>query len=76
MVDLKKEQETSLKIHEDKHRIKERELKQDRLHLNQGVKELEISHENYLRAINKEHDKNRKDQRVEFEREASELRFK
>jgi hypothetical protein len=73
---LKKEQETSLKIHEDKHRIQERELKSDRINLNQCVKELEISHENYLRSLNKEHDKNRKNQRTEFEREASELRTK
>lgn len=46
LIDLKKEQETSLKIYEDKHRIQERELKVDRLNLNQSVKELEISHEN------------------------------
>ncbi|RHY28953.1 hypothetical protein DYB32_005580 [Aphanomyces invadans] len=67
---LKIESETSLKIGQDDHRTIERELKTDKRSLKLDLKEMELSHEDYLKTLKQARPS------VEFERHAKELQQK
>ena len=48
---LKTESELSLKLEQDDHRVGEAELKSDRRSLKLDLKEMELSHEDYLKSL-------------------------
>mmetsp|Transcript_11500 Transcript_11500/g.12632 ORF Transcript_11500/g.12632 Transcript_11500/m.12632 type:complete len:471 (+) Transcript_11500:43-1455(+) len=76
VVDLKKAAEMQLKISEDDHRTKERELKADRRALNVQLKEKEVCHEDFLRALKRDFHKKITAMRQEYERKANDLKTK
>jgi len=73
---LKTDAETSLKLSQDSHRGAEAEIKADRRGLKLDLKEMELSHEDYLKSLKQEQDKNITLLRQEFERTAKELQLK
>ncbi|CAK4076160.1 unnamed protein product [Aphanomyces euteiches] len=73
---LKLEAETTLKIGQDDNRTTERELKMDKRALKLDLKEMELSHEDYLKTLKQEQDKRITILRHEFERHAKELQQK
>ena len=72
--ELRKDVEVTLKQLEDQHRIKERALKTDIRALHVGLKEQELSQENYIFALQAENDKKQTELRQEFERQANDLK--
>ncbi|KAL4108287.1 hypothetical protein PRIC1_000005 [Phytophthora ramorum] len=72
---LKKEMEQSLKLSQDDYRGNERELKTDK-RLKFDLKEIELSHQDYLKSLKQEQDRRITVLRQEFERHAKELQQK
>eukprot|EP00953_Heterococcus_sp_UTEX-ZZ885_P019953 11146-Heterococcus_DN1.PRE.1 len=68
----KTEAEVSLKLAQGDHRDGESELKVDRTALKVHLKEMELAHEDYLKALKQAQDKNITLLRGEFERKTSE----
>ncbi|KAF1784287.1 S-adenosyl-L-methionine-dependent methyltransferase [Phytophthora cactorum] len=73
---LKKEMEQSLKLSQDDYRGNERELKTDKRRLKFDLKEIELSHQDYLKSLKQEQDRRITVLRQEFERHAKELQQK
>jgi len=70
------EQERALKLSQDDFRDGERELKADKRRLKLGLKEIELSHQDYLTSLKQEQDRRITLLRQEFERHARELQLK
>ncbi|KAF1331630.1 hypothetical protein FI667_g4181, partial [Globisporangium splendens] len=70
------EMETSLKLSQDDCREDECELKADKWRLKFDLKEIELSHEDYLKSLKQEQDRRITMLRQEFERHAKELQQK
>lgn len=70
------EMEKSLKLSQDDYRVNERELKADKRRLKFDLKEIELSHEDYLKSLKQEQDRRITVLRQEFERHAKELQQK
>lgn len=68
--------EKSLKLSQDDYRDNERELKADKRRLKFDLKEIELSHEDYLKSLKQEQDRRITVLRQEFERHAKELQQK
>eukprot|EP00753_Platysulcus_tardus_P011013 PLAT322.1.p1 GENE.PLAT322.1~~PLAT322.1.p1 ORF type:complete len:481 (+),score=293.37 PLAT322.1:69-1511(+) len=73
---LKTEAERTLKLQQDAHRGAEAELKTDRRVLKLEHKEMELSHEDYLKSLKQEQDRAITLLRQEFERKAKEMQQK
>ncbi|RLN55135.1 hypothetical protein BBJ29_008708 [Phytophthora kernoviae] len=73
---LKKEMEQSLKLSQGDYRGNERELKTDKRRLKFDLKEIELSHQDYLKSLKQEQDRRITVLRQEFERHAKELQQK
>ncbi len=76
LTDLKKEAETTLKNEEDEHRVQQRKLKADVRSLKIAGKEQEIRHADYLRALQKDNNKEASSIRQEYERVSNEIKMK
>lgn len=76
ITELKKDMEKSLKLSQDDYRDNERELKSDKRRLKFDLKEIELSHEDYLKSLKQEQDRRITILRQEFERHAKELQQK
>ncbi|TMW57157.1 hypothetical protein Poli38472_003082 [Pythium oligandrum] len=72
----KKNQEQTLKLSQDEYRDNERELKSDKRRLKFDLKEIELSHEDYLKSLKQDQDRRITVLRQEFERHAKELQQK
>ncbi|KAK1938224.1 Dynein regulatory complex subunit 4 [Phytophthora citrophthora] len=68
--------EQSLKLSQDDYRGNERELKTDKRRLKFDLKEIELSHQDYLKSLKQEQDRRITVLRQEFERHAKELQQK
>lgn len=73
---LKKDQEKTLQLAQDDYRGNERELKADKRRLKFDLKEIELSHEDYLKSLKQDQDRRITSLRQEFERHAKELQQK
>jgi len=73
---LKTESETALKLAQDEHRGGEAELKSDRRALKLDLKEMELSHEDYLKSLRQKQDREINALKLEFERISKELNAK
>lgn len=73
---LKSEQERALKLSQDDFRDNERELKTDKRRLKLDLKEIELSHQDYLKSLKQDQDRRITMLRQEFERHARELQQK
>ncbi|RLN96665.1 hypothetical protein BBJ28_00002299 [Nothophytophthora sp. Chile5] len=71
-VEIKK----SMKLSQDDYRGNERELKTDKRRLKFDLKEIELSHQDYLKSLKQEQDRRITVLRQEFERHAKELQQK
>jgi hypothetical protein len=69
----KTDAEISLKLIQDENRSREGELKTDKRGLKLESKEMQLSHEDYLKSLKQEQDRNITLLRQEFERKSSEL---
>ena len=69
----KTDSEVGIKLLQDEDRKKETELKTDKRGLKLNLKEMELSHEDYLKSMKQQQDRNITVLRQEFERKASEL---
>lgn len=74
LVDKKTEAEETLINSEVDHRVDQRELKEDKRALKRQKKEVEVCHEDYMRAVKKDQDKKMTAVRHEFERKSTELK--
>jgi hypothetical protein len=68
----KTESEVALKMSQDDNRENESDVKEDKRNLNIELKEIEISHEEYIRGLKREQDQKITFLRHEFERKANE----
>lgn len=68
----KTESELALKMSQDDNRENESDVKEDKRNLNIELKEIEISHEEYIRGLKREQDQKITFLRHEFERKANE----
>mmetsp|Transcript_2603 Transcript_2603/g.4739 ORF Transcript_2603/g.4739 Transcript_2603/m.4739 type:complete len:476 (+) Transcript_2603:155-1582(+) len=68
----KTESEVALKMAQDDNRENESDVKEDKRNLNIELKEIEISHEEYIRGLKREQDQKITFLRHEFERKANE----
>lgn len=68
----KTESEQALKMAQDDNRENEADVKEDKRNLNIELKEIEISHEEYIRGLKREQDQKITFLRHEFERKANE----
>lgn len=68
----KTESEVALKMAQDDNRENESDVKEDKRNLNIELKEIEISHEEYIRGLKREQDQKITFLRHEFERRANE----
>ncbi|GMF36960.1 unnamed protein product [Phytophthora lilii] len=68
--------EQTLKLSQDDYRGNERELKTDKRRLKFDLKEIELSHQDYLKSLKQEQDRRITVLRQEFERHAKELQQK
>jgi len=73
---LKEEQERALKLQLEEHRGREAESKKDKRSLKLELKELELAHEDAVRDLKQENDKNVTKLRQQYEREVKELQSK
>ena len=73
---LKTDAEMALKLAQDQNAGAESELKKDKRDLKLDLKEMELSHEDYLKSLKQEQDRNITLLRQEFERKAKELQLK
>lgn len=73
---LKAELDRALKLSQDEYREAERELKGDKRRLKLDLKEIELSHADYLKSLKQEQDRRITLLRQEFERHARELQQK
>ena len=73
---LKTDAEMALKLAQDGNAGAESELKKDKRDLKLDLKEMELSHEDYLKSLKQEQDRNITLLRQEFERKAKELQLK
>jgi growth arrest-specific protein 8 len=71
--DARTDAQTALKLQQEKERDSEKELKVDRRDLKAVLREIEVAHEDYLKALKLEHDRNITDLRLEFERDTREM---
>lgn len=69
----KTEAEMALKMAQDDDRETEMDIKEDRRHLNIELREIELTHEEYVRGLKREQDQKITTLRHEFERKASEV---
>ena len=69
----KSEAEMALKMAQDDDREGEADIKEDKRTLNIGLKEMELSHEEYVRGLKREQDQKITLLRHEFERKANEV---
>jgi len=69
----KTESEMALKMAQDDDREIELDVKEDRRHLNIALKEIELTHEEYIRGLKREQDQKITALRHEFERRAGEV---
>lgn len=76
MVSVPTEQERALKLSQGDFRDHERELKADKRRLKLDLKEIELSHQDYLTSLKQEQDRRITLLRQEFERHARELQLK
>ena len=74
LTEHKYQSEVSLKNAEDEHRVQARGLKYDVRALKVQEKEVEVGHEDYMRALKKEQDKKMTEMRHEFERRSLDLK--
>ena len=74
--ELQKDVEITLKQLEQEHRLRDRELKTDVRALHVGLKEQQLSSEDYKFALKAEHDKKKTELRQQFDRKATDLRKK
>merc|ERR1712054_255214 len=72
---LKEEQERALKLQLEEHRSREAESKKDKRSLKLELKELELAHEDAIRELKQENDKNVTKLRQQYEREVKELQL-
>jgi hypothetical protein len=72
---LKADCNHSLKLDEDAHRGSEAHLKQDRRTLKVSLKEVELSHEDFVKSLKQEQDRTITALRADFERRAKELQL-
>lgn len=73
MTRKKTEAEMALKLAQDEDRGSEADIKEDKRTLNTGLKEIEVSHEEFVRGLKREQDQKITFLRHEFERKATEL---
>lgn len=73
---LKTDAEISLKLAQDEHRGAEAELKADRRGLKLASREMELSHEEYIKSLKRENDRSITKLREEFEMRTRELQQK
>jgi len=69
----KTEAEKALKMAQDDDREAELDIKEDRRYINIALKEIELSHEEYIRSLKREQDQNVTELRHQFERNANDL---
>lgn len=69
----KTESEMALKMAQDDNREVEVDVKEDKRHINSALKELELTHEEYIRSLKREQDQKITALRHEFERRAGEV---
>mmetsp|Transcript_67360 Transcript_67360/g.140347 ORF Transcript_67360/g.140347 Transcript_67360/m.140347 type:complete len:557 (-) Transcript_67360:135-1805(-) len=73
---LKTDLEMATKLLQDEHRVREKELKDDKRNLKLQKKELELAHEEFVRSLKESHDKQITHLRTDFEQQAKELQNK
>ena len=73
---LKEDQERALKLQLEEHRLREADSKKEKRSLKMELKELELAHEDAIRELKQENDKNVTKLRQQYEREVKELQSK
>jgi len=73
LVELKTQNEYKLKLHEDRHRIAEREVKADKDHMKKEIRMQEVQVEDYIRNLKMEQDAAIQALRLEFDAKARDL---